>query len=182
MLKPIQLLAITILVLLLGAGLVLGGFKWINSSKNSNKNYKTIIQETAKRYTISAKLIEAIIQRESNFQPLTTGNKGQIGLMQLTPEMITTWEKETNHSHTTNAQLYNPRLNIEIGTYYLKQAQKRWKNYNDSLALTIAQYDVGLKTLQKWQPNKKHKNLQDIQFQTTKEYIITIKNYKKNRN
>lgn len=64
-------------------------------------------------HNINPKLIESIIEVESKGNPRATGSLGEVGLMQIRPEY---WKGPMS--------LYEPELNIAIGTKKLNKLKK----------------------------------------------------------
>jgi hypothetical protein len=71
--------------------------------------YDEYINEAAEKYGVDPNLIKAVIRQESNFDPNAVSASGCKGLMQLSPDK------------GTDAELHDPRTNIDLGTKYLKQ-------------------------------------------------------------
>ncbi len=46
----------------------------------------------------------------------------------------------------------DPRFNIEVGSWYLGRALKRWRNYNDCVALALCEYNAGQVRAEAWKP------------------------------
>src|SRR5512142_1161354 len=59
---------------------------WLAQQRNRSSSYDPIIQRYARQYNVDPILIKAVIQVESDFNPLCVSNKGAKGLMQLMPE------------------------------------------------------------------------------------------------
>jgi len=91
---------------------------------------RTIV-EAANAQGVSADLIRAVIETESDFDPLAHSSRGACGLMQLMPGTARRFGAE---------DCFDPRQNILAGTRFLKVLLTR---YRGSVALSIAAYNAG---------------------------------------
>lgn len=101
--------------------------------------YDAIIQKYAKAMNWDWRLVAALIQQESGFNPLATSWAGARGLMQLMPGTA-------RQMGLPPAQLYNPEWNIRAGTAYLKYLEDTWKDIPDFTQRTkfiLASYNAG---------------------------------------
>jgi soluble lytic murein transglycosylase-like protein len=89
------------------------------------------ILEAADTHGVSAELIRAIIQAESEFDPLAISSRGACGLMQLMPVTARRFGV---------LDCFDPRQNIVAGTRFLKTLLTR---YDGSVPLSIAAYNAG---------------------------------------
>lgn len=91
--------------------------------------YDPFIESAATRHDIDARIVKAVIQVESAFQPRARSPKGAMGLMQLMPTTARQYQARNP---------YDPASNIEAGTKYLKQLLKEFE-----LPLALAAYNAG---------------------------------------
>lgn len=89
------------------------------------------IEDTASRQGIDPKLVKAIIQVESNWDPLAISRKGAMGLMQLIPATAARFGA---------LDIFDPKQNIEAGTQYLRFLLDTFRG---DLHLSLAAYNAG---------------------------------------
>jgi soluble lytic murein transglycosylase-like protein len=89
------------------------------------------VAEAAKYYDLDQKLIQAVIQVESNNNPLAVSRKGAQGLMQLMPGTAKDLQV---------GDPFNPRENINGGSRYLRYLLDL---FNNNLDLALAAYNAG---------------------------------------
>jgi hypothetical protein len=100
--------------------------------------FRELIQAAAARYAIDPDLISSVIAAESNFDPKAVSRRNARGLMQLLPQTAARFGVRN---------IFDPAENINAGTQYLSELLKR---YNNNLALTLAAYNAGPQTIQRY--------------------------------
>jgi hypothetical protein len=104
-------------------------------SPNAAK-YQPLIEQASAKYGVDKRLINAIIQNESNFNP--NANSGEAaGLMQLTPGTA-------RELGVTNRQ--DPAQSIDGGVKYLSQLLKM---FNGDVTKAVAAYNAGPNAVKK---------------------------------
>lgn len=98
-----------------------------------------VIYEEAIRYNHDPKFILALIAIESSFQNWSVSEQGAKGLMQIMPYVAESLAQELGIEWGGDRTLFNPYLNIRIGSYYLFQLIKE---FNDP-RLALAAYNYG---------------------------------------
>ena len=94
-----------------------------------NTAYEPLIQQASATHGVDARLVKAVIQTESAYQPGARSPKGAMGLMQLMPQTAKQYQAR-------NA--YDPRANIEAGVKYLRTLLDQFE-----LPLALAAYNAG---------------------------------------
>jgi len=135
--------------------------------------YNGLIDKAAKKHGIDSKLIKAVIWRESKFKPDARGKAGEIGLMQIKKCVAGDWAKANNAPVPSEKEMFNPAVNIKIGTWYLTRAVKSWHAYKYSYVLALCEYNAGRQRMREWLPNRKHEEI-DIKLDRTRHYVSAI--------
>ena len=95
----------------------------------------------SRRNGLDPALVASVIQVESHFDPFAITNVGARGLMQLMPptaQWLLTRDPGPRRIHAT--QLFNPVLNIELGTSYLAHLMDR---FDGDLTRALIAYNAG---------------------------------------
>ena len=99
-------------------------------------DFAAIIAEASAEHGVDPKLVHAVIQVESGYQPLARSPKGAMGLMQLMPETA---------ERLSVANPYDPRANIDAGIRHLRSLLDRFE-----VSLALAAYNAGEAAVEKF--------------------------------
>jgi len=109
------------------------------STQKMDRNWdRSIINKAADKFGVDAKLVEAIIKVESNYNAKAISKKGAVGLMQL---MKSTAEELGVKNR------YNPEQNIFGGVNYLKT---QLDHFGGNLELALSAYNAGSAAVEKY--------------------------------
>lgn len=139
--------------------------------------FETEIQAASQEFNVEPWVVASIINAESSFDETALSKKGAVGLMQLIPTTAK-WVVETNSNfETTNfseSLLYDPEINIRIGTCYFSYLMKKFNN----LEVALCAYNAGEGTVFSWLASetisKDGKTLDEIPFDETKNYVEKV--------
>jgi soluble lytic murein transglycosylase-like protein len=92
---------------------------------------KAHIRDVAARYAVSPRLVAAIVEAESEFNPRAESRRGARGLMQLMPATATSLQVE---------DAFDPRSNIDGGVRHLRRLMDR---FDGDLPVVLAAYNAG---------------------------------------
>ncbi|HEY8376146.1 MAG TPA: transglycosylase SLT domain-containing protein, partial [Nannocystis sp.] len=92
----------------------------------------------------------AIMQTESRFEPGVTSWAGARGLVQLMPATAKDLARQAGIEKFDEARLFDPSLNLELGTRYLGNLVRRFGGDEAAVPLAIPSYNAGAGAVEKW--------------------------------
>jgi soluble lytic murein transglycosylase len=104
------------------------------------------IKEEAKRYDIDPYLIAGLIRQETVFTPNARSSANAYGLMQLLPYVGRDVARKTGAGAITTNDLFNPVLNIQLGTAYVKELMDGFSRFE----YVAAAYNGGPTRVRRW--------------------------------
>ena len=169
-------LALVLLVGAVGAVAVLY-LRW----RWREQRYNPLIEEIAAEHDVDKFLVKAVMRQESGFDSTAYSSKGAIGLMQVMPATGEQWARATGRTGFKRDALWDPRTNIEAGTWILAQALERWQTHDDPVPFALAEYNAGAGRVMKWLPNGAATTAEEflvaITFPGVRRYIERITGY-----
>lgn len=102
------------------------------------------VEQSAQQYSLDPDLINAMIWVESRFVVRAKSPAGARGLMQLMPATANALARQLDRPI---ARIYDPKFNIEAGSFYLLQMLDR---YDGDETLALAAYNAGAGNVSKW--------------------------------
>jgi soluble lytic murein transglycosylase len=152
-------------------------YEWMSPARF--QQYDRLIRTVAVEHHLDPMLVKAVVWRESRFDPGKYGTRGERGLMQVTEKAANEWARESKTANFHADQLFDPRTNLEAGTWYLQRAVEHWKHESDPLPFALAEYNAGASRVDRWSghgvgdvPVKKF--LKNIDFPATRKYVQSI--------
>lgn len=134
-------------------------------------HYQDYVEEYSKQNEVDKYMIYAIIKAESNFKPDVKSKSKAVGLMQLMEATAT----EMSSSSITEEDLYEPEINIRLGTKYYAYLLRHYKG-NNILALTA--YNAGMGNVDTWTKTgviqADGSDIENIPYKETNNYVRKI--------
>lgn len=132
----------------------------VNITKTTTKDkIISMIDEASEKYGVDSKLVQALVQQESGFNPNAKSKAGALGLMQLMPA--------TAKGLGVNNPM-NPKENIEGGVKYLKSMLDR---FHGNTILALAAYNAGPNAVSKYDGVPPYKETQNYVKAILKNYL-----------
>ena len=153
-------------------------YEWVSPARF--QQYDGLINAVAREHELDPMLIKAVIWRESRFDPQKVGMAGERGLMQVTEKAAREWATESRTDNFDPDQLFDPRINLEAGCWYLQRAIKHWNGETDPIPFALAEYNAGASRAQRWSGGSSSVDvpadefLRRIDFPMTRKYVDTI--------
>ena len=148
------------------------------SAQNYRLMYPVLERETlitsSKARGLDPVLVASLIRQESNFNPRATSPVGARGLMQLMPSVGKTLARSNGIQGYTDESLYDPSINIKLGTVHLGGLLRRTSN----IERVLAAYNAGESRVARWIQKKGAADpelfTERIPFVETRDYVRSI--------
>ncbi len=143
--------------------------------------YREAITDSAERHQVNPYLVAAVIDAESGWDAGSVSSAGAIGLMQMLPETAQELEQEgyvdisdvlsfeQGLSSKGPGPLYDPAVNIEFGTAYLRFLIERYHEVEPALAA----YNAGMGNVDQW-VGRSDDIRDSIEFPETRHYVLRV--------
>ena len=132
----------------------------VNITKRPSKEQiMSMIDVASEKYGVDSKLVKALVQQESGFNPNAKSKVGAMGLMQLMPSTA-------KGLGVTDPM--DPQQNIEGGVKYLKSMLNR---FHGNTILALAAYNAGPNAVSKYDGVPPYKETQNYVKSILKNYL-----------
>lgn len=124
-------------------------FQWSQAKSAFPFEFQAAITQNSKSSGLDEDLIRGLIRQESTFRPKVTSTANAMGVMQVLPAtaqevaQMQRWKPAL----VLPDDLFNPDINIRIGSAYLARLVKAYKGH---VPLSLAAYNAGTGRLRKW--------------------------------
>lgn len=136
--------------------------------------YEEYVYKYGVEYSVDPLLIFAIIKAESNFKKDVVSKSGAMGLMQLLPSTAEDTARKLKIGYNGKEDLYNPEVNINIGTKYFSSLYEKYQN----ITIALTAYNAGSGNVDKWIDtgvlSKDGSNAENIPYRETNNYVRKI--------
>ena len=139
--------------------------------------YDRLIVEISQEHGLDARLVSALIWRESRYDARCVGKAGEIGLMQVTEGAAGEWARAARVRPFRKETLFDPRTNVMAGCWYLARAIRLWSDRPDPLPYALAEYNAGRQNAVRWAGAAGQDGsafIQSISYPTTQRYVKDI--------
>ncbi len=153
-------------------------YEWISPARF--QQYDQLIRAVAEPNELDPMLVKAVVWRESRFDPKKFGGAGERGLMQVSEIAAQEWATEKNIENFHAEELFDPKTNLEAGSWYLRRAMLHWQAQENPTPFALAEYNAGASRAQRWAGGNNKRRIaasefqRNIDFPGTKKYVESI--------
>lgn len=153
-------------------------YEWMSPARFHQ--YDRLIRTVALEHHLDPMLVKAVVWRESRFDPKKYGTHGERGLMQVSERAANEWARENKVAGFSPDRLFEPKINLEAGAWYLSRAMQHWTHQSDPIPFALAEYNAGASRAQRWSGGNgvadisERQFLQKVDFPATRRYVESI--------
>jgi soluble lytic murein transglycosylase len=137
--------------------------------------YRPSLEANSKLRDLDPFMVAALIRQESEFNPLALSRAKAYGLTQVMPATGRELSRKMGVRKFTTKMLYEPELNLKLGTYYLRmmldQLGGQWE-------ATLAAYNAGKSRVDSWKTYAAFEEpaefIESIPFTETRDYVQIV--------
>jgi soluble lytic murein transglycosylase-like protein len=138
--------------------------------------FKTELIRFAKSRNIDPRFVLSIMKQESSFKANAKSPSAARGLLQLVMDTALKYNKQCGLPNLQAEQLYQPEVNINLGTFYIAELKRQFSIY-EAIA---ASYNGGEDNAQRWLNRSKPKEnaifTSEVGFSESKNYVFKVMN------
>lgn len=155
----------------------IAGKLWDNWLERFPVVHKALFEKSLEDKSISISYAMAIARQESALESTVQSPAGARGLMQLMPATAKDSAKKLHmQNYHSSDQLYDPKINIELGTYYLNYV---YQLYDNNRILASAAYNAGPNRVKIWLQESSNQLdpiafIESIPFTETRNYVKNV--------
>src|SRR5213596_2522491 len=152
-------------------------YEWVSPARF--QQYDKLIVSVAAEHHLDPMLVKAVVWRESRFDAQKYGSAGERGLMQVSERAAQEWARQNRIENFRVEELFDPKVNLEAGTWYLRRAVEHWANQPDPIPFALAEYNAGASRAQRWAGSNDIPIPPDtfrakIDFRGTRKYVDSV--------
>ncbi len=135
--------------------------------------YWDLFSSASTRLALDPYLVLALSRQESLFNPNATSGSNARGLMQLIPSTARKMASQ-NGMDTENIRLYDPAVNVQLGTTYLKNL---FEMFHGDEFHVVAAYNGGENAVSKWLSEFHGADdewVENIEYKETRDYVKKV--------
>ena len=137
--------------------------------------YTDLLQKHTTKYEIDPLFVAAMIREESRYNADIVSYAGAIGLMQIMPANGPEFASRLKIPRFNKKMLYNPDINIQMGSWYMKSLMDQFDNNH---ALVAGAYNGGPGRMRRWIKAKQIPDIdefiEDIGIDQTRRHIKKV--------
>lgn len=139
------------------------------------QQFSEYVETFSDEYGVPEYVIYAVIKVESDFVSNAESHAGAIGLMQIMPDSFE-WISMRLKRNSEPGMMYDPRTNIEYGTYMLSYLYSRYNRWDAAFAA----YNAGHRRVDAWLEDSQYTDedgeLIRIPITETEKYVKKVNN------
>jgi soluble lytic murein transglycosylase len=137
--------------------------------------YRTELERFAKDYDVDPFLMAGLIRQESEFDARVISVANARGLTQIEPATGRELSRRLKIAPYSTVSLFQPSLNLRLGTYYLKQLNSE---VGGKMEVALAAYNAGLTRARTWltwgEFREPSEFIETVPFTQTRGYIQAV--------
>jgi len=137
------------------------------------QEYSEYVSACSAVYGVPEYVIYSVIKTESDFSSNAVSSAGAVGLMQITPDTFS-WISMMMKRSDDVGMLYDPKTNIEYGTYLLSYLYAKYNRWDT----VFAAYNAGMGITDEWLADPAYSDedgkLTDIPYKETRSYVKKV--------
>ncbi|WBW95880.1 lytic transglycosylase domain-containing protein [Oceanirhabdus sp. W0125-5] len=133
--------------------------------------FQSYVETFSKENNLDKYMVYSMIKNESNFDEKAESNRGAKGLMQIMPSTAEWIESIKNFGYSNESQLFNAKLNIRMGCWYISNLLEEFHDTEKA----VAAYNAGRGNVAKWLSNDEFSRDNKLIFIPFKETDVYLK-------